>query len=635
MTSRFRHSLLLVLVIGTLHGGCSSDPAAEPRCIPGESSACTCADATSGAQVCTAESIYGACQCLDDVDASVGEVDAGGDASVGEVDAGVDSPPPPRHTLRITKTGRGEIRLSPPGQSCQPASPGERCATYDSDVTVTISLGSVAYWYQVQTWTGDCSYANGISRCTLQLSTPGETSIAMTVKSGGVIGARGVGVDSVEYLSCLSANTAQGGFAATYRFVGDILWSSAILRSSSTTSSAAVLRGFADAYAAVALRQGASDLLSGTGAFNVGACAQNASSDFALLGAYSGRLTAVGGQQIDAGSSFYNFAFGWPSASSPWLQSINTSTSVLYADAIASFAQDYVLSGTIAGSAVSVGGAPLQPPGERFVKRMSASGLHQWSAPLFQAATGSQYSTVALSASTPQISIATAVRQAGTGSSTLTAAGTIYSLQVEPTIIVQGLAPDTGSPRWSHGITTVDSHAYEDVQLADIATGSGGETYVTGRYSGGTLSVDQQAFMSADLADGCFLVRFEGDGSLGWVRHFPRCGRLHVTLLADGRPVVAGSVDSNGDFGFGAVCPGFVYGCVFAARLGQDGVSQWVRRVGRNTAFVTFDDVVATSSAIVVAGTFAGTLEFDTVSLHATSDGDSFLAALGEPEAAD
>ena len=61
-----------------------------PACVEGSSQACACTDGRSGAQTCTAEGVFGPCECADSEDAGV-EVDAGSrDSGAAPVDSGAD-----------------------------------------------------------------------------------------------------------------------------------------------------------------------------------------------------------------------------------------------------------------------------------------------------------------------------------------------------------------------------------------------------------------------------------------------------------------------------------------------------------------------------------------------------------------
>lgn len=68
------------VLIAALALGCSSVPAVEPLCTPGESRACTCPSGATGAQVCDAAGDrLGPCECAppNDLDAGAGDDDAG------------------------------------------------------------------------------------------------------------------------------------------------------------------------------------------------------------------------------------------------------------------------------------------------------------------------------------------------------------------------------------------------------------------------------------------------------------------------------------------------------------------------------------------------------------------------------
>ncbi|MDX1748643.1 MAG: hypothetical protein R3324_22145, partial [Halobacteriales archaeon] len=89
----------LTLVALLVVAGCSNEPVADPpACVEGRSVSCTCADGSSGAQICRADGTYAACTCevaatdagpSEQSDLSSPNVDAGAPDTAEEPDAGV------------------------------------------------------------------------------------------------------------------------------------------------------------------------------------------------------------------------------------------------------------------------------------------------------------------------------------------------------------------------------------------------------------------------------------------------------------------------------------------------------------------------------------------------------------------
>src|SRR5262245_51863803 len=114
MRTRARVAFVAVLCASELALACSTETTAGPRCIPGASQVCGCADARSGGQVCRADGTFDPCACAgNEHDAGVDEpadgAEAGGDGSPGREDgaAGVDCSVAQKRILAVTVDAAG------------------------------------------------------------------------------------------------------------------------------------------------------------------------------------------------------------------------------------------------------------------------------------------------------------------------------------------------------------------------------------------------------------------------------------------------------------------------------------------------------------------------------------------------
>jgi hypothetical protein len=89
------------LVVALVLASCSADPVPPATCLPGASVACACTSGASGAQVCGADRVLGACVCGD----------AGGAVDVQFADAG----------------GAEDRSTVPPPDGCTSSTPGNCC----------------------------------------------------------------------------------------------------------------------------------------------------------------------------------------------------------------------------------------------------------------------------------------------------------------------------------------------------------------------------------------------------------------------------------------------------------------------------------------------------------------------------
>jgi hypothetical protein len=192
-----------------------------------------------------------------------------------------------------------------------------------------------------------------------------------------------------------------------------------------------------------------------------------------------------------------------------------------------------------------------------------------------------------------------------------------------------GPSLDSGVPRWVRPVTATGPVAIHAIAV----TGDGG-VIVGGEFSG-TLAIGPRRAASAGGRDG-FVARLDGRGEPAWVRRIGGPGDDRITAVAvsgSGAIGIGGQVATDIELGEIRIAARGAPDA-FAGELGPGGDPRWLAGLGA-TRHGQVGGVGFTSGGdLVVAGSFAGSLELTGRSIFSAGAQDLFVVRLrssGQP----
>jgi len=169
-----------------------------------------------------------------------------------------------------------------------------------------------------------------------------------------------------------------------------------------------------------------------------------------------------------------------------------------------------------------------------------------------------------------------------------------------------------------------------DWLIARVALFRNGDIAVGGSY-GGVLDFGGGELRASSLSE-LFLARLTPDGGHVWSRGFGGGARsaylAGLEALPDGRVVVVGQLDGGPLCLGGAPLVDTSTSGVFAAAFDGDGGHLWSRRYGGPRIQFPGGTAVDPNGDVVIAGTFAGAIDFGGTTLESRGDEDVFLVKI-------
>jgi hypothetical protein len=179
----------------------------------------------------------------------------------------------------------------------------------------------------------------------------------------------------------------------------------------------------------------------------------------------------------------------------------------------------------------------------------------------------------------------------------------------------------TGSHLWSKRLGSIESQIGASVAL--LASGA---VVVTGNFFG-TVDFGGGALTSAGGAD-IFLAMYDTDGSHLWSKQFGGTATdtgQRVQVDASGNVYLTGYFSGTVDFGGGPLTSGGGTDLI-VAKFDVTGTHQWSRHYGSTSNEIGFDLALDASGNILVSGQFGGTVSFGGGALMSTGGLDIFVA---------
>lgn len=184
----------------------------------------------------------------------------------------------------------------------------------------------------------------------------------------------------------------------------------------------------------------------------------------------------------------------------------------------------------------------------------------------------------------------------------------------------------SGTPLWSIGYGGVG-----DEKSPDVAVDSAGDVFIASAFVG-TVSLGGATLTSAGGND-FLLAKLDPNGKHVWSKRFgdakdqvaltgPR-----VSVDAAGNVVMSGGFAGTMDLGGGPLVS-VGEDDVFVAKFNPDGKHMWSRRFGDVKNQGSHGIAVSGSENVVIAGNFAGTLDFGGAPLVSASGDGIFVAKL-------
>ena len=167
-------------------------------------------------------------------------------------------------------------------------------------------------------------------------------------------------------------------------------------------------------------------------------------------------------------------------------------------------------------------------------------------------------------------------------------------------------------------------------QVRKIAVDASGNAIITGGFSG-TVDFGGGTLTSAGYED-IFIAKFGPGGGHLWSRRFgDGRGQLSHALAVDasGNPVIAGLFAGTVDFGGGTLTSADDYYDVFIAKFGPGGGHLWSKRFGDEQRQTAFGIGFDASGNVFAAGEFNGTISFGGQTLTSAGRTDVFVVKLG------
>jgi hypothetical protein len=160
----------------------------------------------------------------------------------------------------------------------------------------------------------------------------------------------------------------------------------------------------------------------------------------------------------------------------------------------------------------------------------------------------------------------------------------------------------------------------------DVAVDGSGNVFVAGSFSG-TVDFGGGPLTSAGGTD-IFLAKYNSNGALQWSQRFGSTGgetALALTVDGAGSVVMVGQFNLTVDFGGGPLVSAGGTD-VFVAKYTSSGTHQWSQRFGSTSADAAQSVTVDGSNNVIVAGSFALTVDFGGGPLASAGGLDIFLA---------
>jgi hypothetical protein len=189
------------------------------------------------------------------------------------------------------------------------------------------------------------------------------------------------------------------------------------------------------------------------------------------------------------------------------------------------------------------------------------------------------------------------------------------------------VTPCTGALLWAKQFGDTGNH-----YAASLAIDGDEDVLVTGNFSG-SITFGASVFSAAGSAD-AYLAKLDGaTGSPIWGKHLAGAGTtssygIAVATDPSGDVIVAGSFAGTVDFGGGPLTSSSPGGDVFLLKLDPAGNHVWSRRYGGTLGQTAAAIAVDASGAVFLLGNFYGAINFGGGSLQSAGQSDVFLAKL-------
>ena len=271
------------------------------------------------------------------------------------------------------------------------------------------------------------------------------------------------------------------------------------------------------------------------------------------------------------------------------------------------------VAGRYRGAVNFAGGALSSSAGsdDVFVAKYSAGGSYQWAQGF--GSTGSD------SAAGVAVDGSGNVVVAGSFQGTVNFGGGPLTATASNSMFVAKYSP-TGGYLWAKALAGPVPYA--------VAVDGSGNVVVTGYYYG-TVDFGGGAISSINGSTDIFVAKYSPNGSYLWAKSYGGTNTDMARAVAvdgNGNVVVAGYFWGTANFGGGSLTS-FGSNDIFVAKYASDGSYVWAKQFGGTGADYAYGVAVDGAGNVLVAGTFANTVDFGGGALTAsTSGGDIFLA---------
>jgi hypothetical protein len=170
-----------------------------------------------------------------------------------------------------------------------------------------------------------------------------------------------------------------------------------------------------------------------------------------------------------------------------------------------------------------------------------------------------------------------------------------------------------------------------DQYASDVAVDSSDNVLIAGSFAS-TINLGGVPLTSADAKD-IFVTKLDPSGKHIWSKRFGGIGDQkagHIAVDASGAILVTGTFDGTVDFGSGPL-NSMGNGDVFIVKLDSSGTPLWSRRFGDVQQQDSAGIAVGTASTAIAAGTFKSQIDFGGGPLSSAGGTDIFLAKLLTP----